>query len=944
MTEESYKTKLPWILGLIFLVLYLATLDKWVSLQSISVLAPVLGWDFWTPQIQSPLFLILVYPLRFLPPTVGILLFHVVNAILAACALMWLARSVMLWPQSHSNDQKMRNNDPDGLYTDGLYWLSPIVAVLSLGFLFTFWKDAISANQEMLNVFLLAYIVRNTMEHWLDGENRWIYMAAVVYGFALPNNWVMAVLLPFWLVSIVWINGRDLLENRRLIVVSFFCFLPGLVLFLLMPLFAHLTDCSGLDFKNLLAWVWGSYVKSPLSIPLWIWFIYSMFSLIPLFLMGINWVSALHHGGIRPNPTLMAIAIRLMNLLFFALCVAIVFDLPISPRRLTPGFSALEFHFLGALVLGYMTGFLTQVFTVRISERHKRYKKPSALFTLSKPFIFTILACGVAAVGVVNPYLNYQDIRSNNGKNLDKLCDNLLRDIESADNSKPIALVSDDPVTLFLVEAGLAKKGKKDEYLLIPSWLIFYSWYHQLMAERYPDRWVNYFKYMNPKAIIDNDMSARWILNLSTTANVYYLHPSFGSFFEGCSISYHGLLTRLSPYTDDTLRLKTLTEAEANEAALYWENAAEFLKTFQKQDIKDGLKIEEGESGFVDQFYSRILNNYSVEFMRIGRRAKAEELNHLALDFNQANISAYLNQVYWFNGTTLKDQDVVDHIRNVQDRYQTWPTVESNCGITDIPEVLYDLGKAYVTSNLWRQAFQKFLRARELDPKFTANLLELASTYSIVGKEEEALQLLYEVKENWKNENHTEDELIELQLREIGCKLALGLESGMEQIQELSRKYPQNTAITRAYVDIALHRGDLKMALPLIDKLLSNSADNMELLRKKVICLLGLKQPAEALPVLNSLIQKAPLFDLRLLRAGAYIQMENYDAAIAEYKGMLEENKEFTLAIEGLGDVAERKGNQEDALQLYNKALENKLLSHEEEVRLHQKIDKIINK
>ena len=57
---------LPWLIAGGALVVYLVTLNHWVTLASLPVVAKVTGWD-WTSIQAAPLLFLVTYPFRFLP-------------------------------------------------------------------------------------------------------------------------------------------------------------------------------------------------------------------------------------------------------------------------------------------------------------------------------------------------------------------------------------------------------------------------------------------------------------------------------------------------------------------------------------------------------------------------------------------------------------------------------------------------------------------------------------------------------------------------------------------------------------------------------------------------------------------------------------------------------------------------------------------------------------
>src|SRR6266404_5365293 len=77
---------LPWIIAAAALVVYLGTLNHWVSLNSISHVAKISGWT-WQPELYGPLYWLLTYPLRWLPVK---LVPPALNLLAALCAALTL--------------------------------------------------------------------------------------------------------------------------------------------------------------------------------------------------------------------------------------------------------------------------------------------------------------------------------------------------------------------------------------------------------------------------------------------------------------------------------------------------------------------------------------------------------------------------------------------------------------------------------------------------------------------------------------------------------------------------------------------------------------------------------------------------------------------------------------------------------------------------------------
>jgi hypothetical protein len=80
-------TSLPWILAAGTLLIYLLTLNSWVTVSSLPIAAKITGWD-WNTTIASPLLYVVTYPFRFLPHSIQPVALNVFSAVCAALTLV----------------------------------------------------------------------------------------------------------------------------------------------------------------------------------------------------------------------------------------------------------------------------------------------------------------------------------------------------------------------------------------------------------------------------------------------------------------------------------------------------------------------------------------------------------------------------------------------------------------------------------------------------------------------------------------------------------------------------------------------------------------------------------------------------------------------------------------------------------------------------------------
>ncbi|MBC8001391.1 MAG: hypothetical protein H7X97_02275, partial [Opitutaceae bacterium] len=119
---------LPRMVMAVAFVLYVFTLNSWVTFQSLPVVTRVAGWD-WHPIYTAPLHYLLTLPLRIVPGSWQIVGLNLFSAVCATLTLGLLARSVILLPQDRTREQRQRNAGQHGLLTGPLSWVPPVLAV-----------------------------------------------------------------------------------------------------------------------------------------------------------------------------------------------------------------------------------------------------------------------------------------------------------------------------------------------------------------------------------------------------------------------------------------------------------------------------------------------------------------------------------------------------------------------------------------------------------------------------------------------------------------------------------------------------------------------------------------------------------------------------------------------------------------------------------------------
>src|SRR2546428_6319999 len=239
--------RLPWLIGAGGLLVYLTTLNHWVSLHSLGTVARTSGW-LWRPLLYQPLTAALLYPFRFLPEAWIPLALNLFMAICAALVLLLLARSVALLPHDLTRNEPFPKDQPPAILSIRTSWVPPLLAAMLCGLQLSFWEHATSASGEMIDLLVFAYVIRCLLEFRLDQSQAWLSRAACVYGAGMANNWAMIGFFPVFVAAILRSKGYGPFRERPFLTRMIAWGLAGLGLYLLLPTTASLSSHGQVDF------------------------------------------------------------------------------------------------------------------------------------------------------------------------------------------------------------------------------------------------------------------------------------------------------------------------------------------------------------------------------------------------------------------------------------------------------------------------------------------------------------------------------------------------------------------------------------------------------------------------------------------------------------------------------------------------------------------------
>ena len=648
-------TLLPWLLAAGMFVIYLLTLNHWVTPGSLDRYTDLSGQN-WRPHLVQPVTFLVAYPLRWLSPRLLPPAMNLFAAVCAVLTLALLARSVALLPHDRTHAQRLREHSRFSLLTVPAAWLPPVFAVLACGLQMTFWEAATQETGAIFDVLLFAYVIRCLLEYRISQRESWLMRFALVYGLGMANDWAMVGFFPAFLVALVWIKGLGFF-NPQFMLRSLGLGLLGFSLVFLFPLsvgFSHLTNFG---FWDALRYVLGGEKAILLGFPRTTLLLLSLTSLIPVLLIGIRWAS--FSGETSPQGAKIADkACHVVHGLFLAACVFTALDSPLSPRRVMPGVSFLSFYYLSALSIGYFSGYFLLIFGAKVSKSWQRLH-PS--IPLVDPCVTALVWLSFAAFCVVIAGKNLPRLQATQTTN--RIIDRYCARIAQALPPQGAVVLSDDPLRLSYLQAAMLRTEDLAKYLFIDTGsLAANEAYFHFLEKRHPQ-----FNLSGAIPHTTNEVPGeldlvRLLDRLEAGHDLYYLHPSFGYYFERFQLQARGPVYQLKPYTTNEWDAPLPAKEQIAENQAYW-------KTFAEEDMPPLMHALEhsanrGELGGVlgkllkrahlsgdpdwlalrmAAYYACALDYWGVELERTGLQQEAGACFTQSRALNRDNIAAEVN-------------------------------------------------------------------------------------------------------------------------------------------------------------------------------------------------------------------------------------------------------------------------------------------------------------
>jgi tetratricopeptide (TPR) repeat protein len=584
-------------------------------------------------------------------------------------------------------------------------------------------------------------VIRCLLEFRVSQKESWLTKFAFVYGVGVTNNWAMIGFFPLFLAALIWIKGLSFFNFRFM--ARMVCFgLIGLSLYLLFPIMATFSANTDSTFFQTLrdhlrfqkAYVFDLPFRqlTPLRGRL---LVISLTSLLPLLMIGIRWPSFrgdLSHAG----ALITTFMFRLAHLFFLGILLWIFFDPEFSPRKL--GYEImpyLSFYYLSALAVGYFVGYVLLVFG---RGPMQSWGRPSGLMKLVNMAILIAAVVTVVAIPILLARKNLPLIRATNSDALNQFAKSTAAMLPSSGS----LVLSDDPGRLHLLRAVYAQTGKPVQNVLIETGSLESPVYQKYLHKQHPQIWpapgTNNIGFPPLKLVEQLD-------GLNKTHPIYYLHPSFGYYFERFYPTPHKLIYELKPI--DQIQRPPLTGETIAENQTFW-------NSFTQEVLPKlpSLGKKSPEVAQLNSYYSRALNYWGTELQKAKMLPEANQAFTAAIAINPENVVAQINQQFNVNlrRGEMRPIQPDDELQKKLGKYNSIQTALTWHGPFDQRDFNLRVGEVFARGRNLRQSAQLFLRVLELDPKNIEARIDLAKTYIEMRRPDDALQLVRQLREEEK--------------------------------------------------------------------------------------------------------------------------------------------------------------------------------------------------
>jgi tetratricopeptide (TPR) repeat protein len=939
--------RLPLLAALGAFVVYAFSLSHGVTVNSLPLTAKVAGWD-WTPMAGQPLLWLLTLPLRLLPAGWAPLGLNLFSAIAAAVTVGMLARTVQLLPWEHSWEDVSRRARA----------LPVLLACAVCGLEFSFWQEATVATGEMLDLLLLVASLWLLLEYRVRRESWWLDAAVFVWGLGMAENWLMLLALPIFVGGIIWLHGilfflqtRPMHRTRggviwlrwiRLFKVGFMLRLAGLGLlgfsiYALLPLVNGLAPHS--DWSLGQAWIASLKQTKSVFQALYyqIWLTHQVLALVvAAYFLVPALVCLMRFRDERTSETLGMNPLEIwfcrgLRVLLLLVCLWLAFDPVPGPRQVVQhqigvSLPMLALDYLDALGAGFLAGNLLLI-SHRMVHWHSHSQTRERTWRRTVNFASTWLVLIFGSLAVRNApaifHMNYHSLQHFG---------------ELAADSLPAGrgmMLSDQAQKLAVFQAAISERRNGADWVAVDTHALPTVGYRAWLERHHPAGWLT----EDNQHELTPVETVRLLEQMSRANRLFYLHPSYGYYFERFYLEPAGAIYEMKLRSENSPDNPPLSGSATDANEVFWNRAwQKDLSRFVSASMPRQTVLQKAIQSFgitrapffqdrlLGEWHSLSLDAWGVALQQQGRLNEARTRLEQALQLNTNNFSARISLA---SNTSLQTglKSGLAGLKKVAGQlgdFQRLSLIMNNCGPIDEPVFCYLLGCTYEKTGLPLQAAQQFERTRTLAPGMLAPEYALAEIYSRLHLTDRARPFINHLHYDAKNLSANGAVDFDLALLEANYWLAqTNAANARSALQSVLLRHPDDAQIAHRVLKAYLAFGDYTNALQILNNHLSKSPDDITDLNNKAAILFASGKPAETIPVLDRVLALTNLPEARFNRASARLASHDYAGAEGDYHELEKSGIELDRASYGLAIIAEYRHDTNLAIHYLRLCLEN---------------------
>jgi len=921
---DNLTRRFPLWAALAMFAIYAGTMGHGMTVNSMAMTAKVAGWQP-VPLVGQPLLWLLTLPLYLLPAGWVALGMKVLAAALASAIMALLVRTLQLLPWDRSWDKASR-------LATCLPWAA---ACVLCGLEFTFWREATSACGELVDLLLLAAVPWLLLEYGVRQHVRWLQAAALVLGVGMAENWVTIFLVPLFLWKmrqrlLGWVSGEQPLE-RKFIRQLALLWLAGFSVYVISPMVNGLTPHSSQTLgqswlaslhqtKNLYAILYHQFWRGHRLLMIGVC-VYFAVLILPL-LIPMRDEGTHNKSGLDQFQTWMFRGLRLCLLLA---CCWLAFDptpgaRQMILRQMSARMPLLTLDYLTALCAGFLLGNLLLIPYVVVREDYYRPKSKI-------PWGRYAAAAAALLMALVTLGLCFRNAPVICGANFHPIEEFGAQAVASLPAGGGIML-SDNPQKLVVFQAALAHDRHAADWLAVDTGKLRTLEYRTRLERLRPAAWVT-----DSTRHDLNSFELRQLLEQQARTNrLFYLHPSYGYFFERFYAEPSQAVYELKLRGKDPLDVPALTDAEVNGTEQFWSAAwnSQLARLASHPTRSTGLKKKLERFGLtaasrydeelLAQWCSVPLDGWAVALQKSGRLPEAGERFKQALLLNTNNFSARLSLGCneRLQATNHMDLSEVAKLSGMLGDREHMGLLVDNDGPFDEPTIGYLWGCAFLDHKLLIEAAETFERVHALAPGAPAAELALAEVYNRLGMADRGRPLIDHLQaEKSKLPASPALDLDIALVNSYSWLLQTNSANAQEALTSVLEQHPDDPQVMARVLSAYIGFGDYSNALQLVKRELAKSPEDVSSLNAEAVIFIQSGHAREALPVLDHVLSLTNQPAARINRAFARLVGGDFAGAETDLHQLQSDGNKSGMVPFGLGVVDEHRHDTNSAINYF---------------------------